>query len=98
MAVQPITDEQLAEQGYPSAEQMLELVNNDLLPFFAEQKTSKQPSASLTYKVLELLGESDKDFIFKREDGYQLGAWKEYFLNPTLWKKNRLLKIQGLVY
>lgn len=97
MTFQTVTTEQLAEQGYPAQPMMVELVNADLLPFFAEHDRNKFPIVT-AYEVTALLGENGKDFIFQRSDGKQLGAWKEYFLNPEQWKLNRLLKMQGITY
>lgn len=94
-----INIDDLASQGYPGEAEMVELVNSDLLRFFDEVK--HEPVGfqfSDEYKVTELIGESGKDFLFKRVDGKELAVWKDYFLNPELWKQQRQLKIQGIPY
>lgn len=94
-----INTNDLTSQGYPGEAEMVDLVNSDLLLFFDEVKHEPLNFRfSDEYKVIELIGESGKDFLFKRADGKELAVWKDYFLNPELWKQQRQLKIQGLTY
>lgn len=94
-----VKTDDLAANGYPTETVMVELVNSDLLRFFDEVKAEAGTfQFSEEYKVTELIGESGKDFLFKRADGKELAVWKDYFLNPELWKQQRQLKLQGIVY
>ena len=82
-----ITEDQLENLGYSEPE-MVKLVNTDLLPFFEEYSLTGFQFTKL-YKVVQLLGEKGKDFIFRREDGKMLGVWKDYFAAPDDWKADR---------
>jgi hypothetical protein len=97
MTQENITTEALTVAGYPLAEEMVNLVNTDMLQFWDEHEPVEYLWTEKR-KVVSLIDEQGKDFIFKREDGGQLGVWKEYFLDPEQWKKNRVLKMQGITY
>lgn len=76
---------------------MVAAVNDDLLPFYDEH-SEMDFNFSKEYKVSNLLGESGKDYIFERVSGGQIGIWKDYFVNPEEWKRERELKLKGLFY
>jgi hypothetical protein len=95
---QQVVKEKLKEQGYPSVEKMVELVNTDLLPFFDEHKPIEGHSAVEADKVEDVVADSGKVLLFSKADGSTLGVWKEYFLDTELWKQERLKKWAGEVY
>lgn len=87
------------EEKYPTSGQMVDMVNNDLLPFIDELEPNETEHFWVeTSAVASLEGEDGKVFSFRKTDGAVLGVWKEYFLNPEEWKKNRVKKKAGQVY
>jgi hypothetical protein len=94
---QVVVKETLESQGYPSADKMVELVNNDLLPFFDEHKPTHETNIGSNH-VVDIVAVSGKVFLFEKADGQTIGIWKEYFLEPEVWKSERLKKWAGQVY
>lgn len=83
--------------NYPDNDTMVKMVNEDLLQFFDDYNPSEYKSVEEN-QVSEIIGEDGKVFVFNRVKGGTLGVWKDYFLDPELWKQNRLKKMQGLKY
>lgn len=84
-----VTEEYLSAGGYPSKEKMVEMVNNDLIPFMAANFSN---SGERTAPVVSLEEVAGYDFLFAQEDGTKIGVWESYFLNPEAWKSHRLLR------
>lgn len=81
-----VTFDTVQDYGYPSADVMVEMVNNDLLPFFEKHF----PTNVGEVKVVSLIKVEYPDFIFERADGNSLAVWESYFQNPKQWKQHRL--------
>lgn len=86
MVHETVTNAALAAKGYPSRDEMVKMVNEDLIPFMDINFPTVEPTEPVA-ALQELIG---YDFLFTREDGSRLAVWESYFLNPEQWKAHRL--------
>lgn len=91
-----IQNSDLIARNLPSQEEMLEMVNVDILPFF-DHYNEEDFSFAAKYRAVEVAGEVGACFTLLLDDESTIEVPTSYFQFPGTEKENALNKLKNIL-
>lgn len=89
-----ISNTDLTARTAPTTDEMLEMLNVDVLPFF-DGYDENNFSFTEKYRAVSVIAETENGFVVSLNDGKELEISKSYFQFPGTEKENTIAKLKN---